>query len=135
MKLPWQGHIVDHIVSMTCLDAWAWTKESSDLPLPLCYWFSFFRHYNDVQKLLYTICVNSIDAIHNTYICADAYFRFIFSYYRRLIWCQKENLYMRKYSIVHIDPIRPNTYSYAYWRIYSMPLFWVLDWFYHRKKN
>ena len=68
MKLPWQGHIVDHIVSMTCLDAWAWTKESSDLPLPLYYWFFFFRQYSDVQKLLYTICVNSIDAIHNTYM-------------------------------------------------------------------
>ena len=44
----------------------------SVVPLAMFYKFVlrnyFFRHYNDVQKLLYTICVNSIEAIHNMYI-------------------------------------------------------------------
>ena len=56
-----RSHSRSYCVYIPCLDAWARTIESSDfpLPLPLCYWVSFFRHYNCVQKLLYTICVNT----------------------------------------------------------------------------
>ena len=56
-----RSHSRSYCVYLTCLDVWARTIESSDflLPLPLCYWVSFFRHYNGDQKLLRTICVNT----------------------------------------------------------------------------